>query len=619
VSTSIFGRPPKINLLAIRRAAFCVNIRAFIVVLILNAQAVTHGSNAIQFRCIMQDVKREPRKRALQPLEAPWNSQDGHPIQAGGVEADPGEHRKRRRRRKGKERKKEEIVPVAGVSEAPGGLGLESSRQKGAESSSMRTSGGEQHKGWNLAAPVFEPRSLPKPASMLESDWYFSRGSHQAGSASTEAGLGLKPPEFSPYQVRLKQSGVNQVNTSTRNQARSGLNQNGFGSDQVRLQVESSNGSVVIETGRGSSRTAQGAYKRSLSVGNAPEDEASNQEQEASTGDSQGANACAQPPPLVVPITPLKQATQPHRISPQCSSTFPKGSDSQQVPLPPFGTGPSQATPLIQQRLEESRHRWHEWPQYQGGLAMASNPTRAPAEQSTRAQTGPSAPDQPRHVTGFDIQQSIENVPGVPHLGMEGSQPANPGLLNHLSVPTFSSNLQAVPFNQVSVHPNPAGLEPTPPNQTPPNQAPPNFFSAPETMVPTPSNPFYPPGHQPGDFPSAFLRPVAMHRSRSSHQLPDNGFPFEPPEPEHSNWAGHPFSGGMNHGVLTPEAWPFQPGVQSVSPESHWPPNLPRITVPTVDYFTDEDWLMGGAEDAEGSTRTGNGYDVESEAEVSGR
>jgi hypothetical protein len=580
----------------------------------------------------MQDVKREPRKRALQPLEAPWNSPDGHPIQAGGVEADPGEHRKRRRRRKGKERKKEEAVPVAGVSEAPGGLGLESSRQKGAESSSIRTSGGgkslagEQHKGWNLAAPVFEPRSLPKPTSMLESNRYFSRGSHLAGSASNEAGLGLKPPGFSPYQVPpiLNQSGVNQVNTSSGNQARSGLNQNGFGSDQVRLQVESSNGNVVIETGRESSRTPQGAYKRSLSVGNAPEDEASNQEQEASTGDSQGTNACAQPPPLVVPITPLKQATQPHRISPARSSTFTKGSDSQQVPLPRFRTGPSQGTPLTQQRLEESRHRWHEWPQYQGGLAMASNPTRAPAEESMRAQTGPSVPNQPRHVTGFDIQQIAEDVPGVKHLGMEGSQPANPGLLNHPSVPTLSSNPQAVPFNQVSVHPNPARLEPTPPNQTPPNQAPPNFFSAPETMVPAPSNPFYPTGHQPGDFPSAFLRPVAMHRSRSSHQLPDNGFPFEPPgpspEPEHSNWAGHPFSGGMNQGVLKPpEVWPFQPGVQSVSPESHWPPNLPRITVPTVDYFTDEDWLMGGLEDAEGSTRNGNGYDVESEAEVSGR
>lgn len=575
----------------------------------------------------MQDVKREPRKRALQPLEAPWNSPDGHPIPAGGVEADPGEHRKRRRRRKVKERKKEETVPVAGVSETPGGLGLESSRQKGTESSSVRTSGGEKslagerHKGWNLAAPVFEPRSLPKPTSLLESNRYFSRGSHQAGSASTEAGLVLKQPGFGPYQVRLNESGINQVNTSSRNQAMSGLKQTGFGSDEVGLQVESSNDNVVIETGRESSRTPQWACKRSLSVGNAPEDEASNQEQEASTGDSQGTNACVQPPPLVVPVTPLKQAIQSR------SSALTKGSDSQQVPLPHSRTGPSQATPLTQQRLEESRHRWHEWPQYQGGLAMASNPTRAPAEQSMRAQTGPSAPNQPRHVTGFDIQQIAENVPGVPQLGMEGSQPADPGLLNHPSAPTFSSSSQAAPFsatNQVSVHPNPARSEPTPPNQTPPNQAPPNFFSAPETMVPAPSNPFYPPGHQPGDFPSAFLRPVAMHRSRSSHQLPDNGFPFEPPgpspEPEHSNWAGHPFSGGVNQGVLKPpEVWPFQPGVQSVSPESHWPPNLPRITVPTVDYFTDEDWLMGGLEDAEGSTRNGNGYDVESEAEVSGR
>lgn len=548
----------------------------------------------------------------MQPLEAPWAVPEAQVGQNGGTETE-GEHRKRRRRRKGKEKKREDAALEAGGAVSVGGVDV-GSKQKGIVVSEMSgvTSLGEKalegvrHRGWNLAAPAFEPRSVPKQASMLANGRYPGRG---LGSGATQNGLSYETPGFAPYRTGLgsTQSGATSnrseatsipVEASSRNTlTRVGLSGIGVRSNQGGL----TNGPT---SDRPNSRFSEGMFKRSLSVGNAPNapgDKA--RDSQASTANAARAVA-RNPPPLVVPITPLKQAPR----QPKLPASLSDRPWSQEPPPALSGTSPA---PEGIPQPEESRHRWHEWPQFRSGVAAVSYALEQPFG-ATPAQTGFPAANGPVHVAGFVVPCSTGSNHQAPlsvqHHSQNQSELPNQRVPSNLAVPNLSGQV-------ANPSPNPVALGPFP--------AQPLTSGNPETVTMPASNPFHPSG----DFAPAFQRPVAIHRSRSSHQLPDNGFPAEAPglfwETEHFSYTGRPFPGSLEPGTMKPpEPWPvgFQlGGVQSLSPESHWPPALPRITVPTADYFTDEDWMIGGGEDLEGSGRNGNAYDVESEAEANGR
>lgn len=530
---------------------------------------------------------------------------EGHAGQNGGTEAE-GEHRKRRRRRKGKERKKEDASSEAAAGAAMSGGPDGSAKQKVAGTGSVSINGAEnaieglRHRGWNLAAPAFEPRSVPKPTSILEGGRLPARGS---GLGPNQNGLSGRPKGFTPYQAGEASIRTGVSTNQFQASSRSHTNQGGLILNGTGVRPNENGSATGGGSDRASPRTAQGVFKRSLSVGNSPDDEPSAK----STAETVSSAAPAQPSTLVVPITPLKHAPRQPKPPAGLSTSLSDGSRSQE-PAPAVTKAVTQGISL----QEESRHRCHEWPQYHGGLAPAPDASREQFAPATPAETGPAAPNGPVHVTGFVVPKSSRAANGFPHHDSRDlhltPHPAQPGIHVVSSLLAVSDS-----SSQVTVPPNPA--LPSAPQHPNPDGTP----SGPETLTQTHFQ-------QPGDFPPAFLRPVAIHRSRSSHQLPDNGFPVEPPGPfweaNQFHWAGRPLPGGVDPGAMKPpEQWPigFQPGMQSLSPESQWPPNLPRITVPAADYYTDEDWLMGGGEDYEGSGRNGNAYDMESEAEANGR